>query len=77
MLILVPFHLGPLLPIDNGDNSDVSFPVTDEERSLFDYQSLVSDWPDEGREEAIDRISQGLWLHELCKVANSGDYVEI
>ena len=50
------------MPTDDGD---VSFPVTDEERNLFDNQSLVTDWPDEGKEQAIDRISQGLLVNSL------------
>jgi len=48
---------GSILPSDDGE---VSFPVTEEERNLFNYKSLVTDWPDEGREQAVERISHGL-----------------
>ena len=34
-------------------------PVTDEDRSLFDYISLPADWPDEERDVAIRRITNG------------------
>ena len=56
------FHLGPVLPSDDGE---VSFPVTEEEMSLFNYKSLVTDWPDEGGEQAIERISQGDRAHQI------------
>ena len=39
--------------------------MTEEERNLFNYKSLVTDWPDEGREQAVERISQGELAHQI------------
>ena len=52
---------------DDGNDSDGSIvvssngPVTEEDRSLFDYVPMPSDWPDEEQQLAIDRIANGVY----------------
>lgn len=51
----------PRAPIEDDEMLSVTsdIPVTEEDRSLFDYISLPADWPDEERDVAIGRITNG------------------
>ena len=60
------FLVDPRTPEDDDRASLTSdIPLTMEDRMLFDYTPSTSDWPDEGRDQAIDRISTGRLPYSL------------
>eukprot|EP00795_Rhopilema_esculentum_P017794 gene17794-9472_t len=63
----------PRAPEDEDRASLTSdIPLTLEDRTLFDYTPSTSDWPDEGRDQAIDRISNG--IEQFSELAIAGAF---